>query len=106
MTVDVDDAGGDEIAGAVDLQRPRWGLQSWAAARVDDAVAEDDRAVVEAPAVAVEHGRMADDGEHARVALVGRGIGILVDPDRRGELFGRLQRRARAKRERGGGNCD
>ena len=39
-------------------------------------------AIVDPPALAVEDGRAADHRRRARIALIGRRIGILVDPDR------------------------
>ena len=45
--MDVDDAGRDPFAGAVDLERPAGLGKLGPADRLDDAVGEDDRAVVE-----------------------------------------------------------
>ena len=65
--------------------------------RLDHAVGEDDRAAVDPPAFAVEHGRTADHRQRARIAMVGRRIRILVDPYRRRLLRRRRQLRAGAE---------
>src|SRR6185369_14577391 len=83
MAVNVDDTGGHELAGAIDLHRSRRRSEFGPADLLDHPVTEHDGTVGDLVAVAVDHRRMADDGQDAGIALVGRRIGILIDPDRR-----------------------
>jgi len=57
--------------------------QAGSADRAYDAVSENDGAVVPAPPVTIEHGRVANDRRNARITHVGGRVRILVDPDRR-----------------------
>ena len=85
----------------VDLLRARRRRQFRPADRLNDAVGDDDGAVVDLPPLAIEHRRVADDRRHARIADVGRRIGILVDRDRRRPL-GFPPARAGGQQERSG----
>ena len=103
MAVDVDDPGGDELASAVDPGEAFGNGKVRAADRDHLAFAQQDGAVVDPRARAIEHRRADQRGGGARIGLVGRGVRVLVEAGGRVEL-GRGCRlrpaRARARPQR------
>ena len=102
VAVDVDDPGRDPLAGAVDdvgVRRDRK-IGDRAADRHHLAIGEQHAAMVDPPALAVIDGGVADQGRHARVRRIGRGIRVEVDLDRLGQLGGRRRHRARPRQQR------
>ena len=100
MAVDVDDTGRDEFAAPVDLGRTGGAREGRPANRLNDAVGKDDRAVIDLPPLAVEHGRVADDRRDAGIADISGWIRVFVDRDRR--CLGFFPARAAGQQECGG----
>ncbi|MCY1172326.1 hypothetical protein D9M73_124590 [compost metagenome] len=76
MAVNIDDAGGERLAGAIDDGRARRGRDALAQLH-DLAIGEQHRAIVDPPAFAIEDGDMGDERRHAGIGLVGRGVRIM-----------------------------
>ncbi len=105
VAVDVDHPGGDELAGAVDPRVARRDREIRAAYADDLAVGEQHRPVVDPPAGPVIDRRADQRGRHARVGLVGRGIGrvgIVVGARGLRGIAGPFGGCARGQRRRGG----
>ena len=98
MAVDIDDPRSHIFACPVDLDRPGGGGKIGAADSLHYPVAEHDCAVVDPLAVTIEHGGVADDGQRAGIAHIGRRVRVLVDMHRRREPgLGRKRGAARQK---------
>src|SRR3546814_7570063 len=73
VTVDIDDAGRHPFARRVDHRRAFGNREVAAADRLDPPVRQPDRATVDAPALAVEHGRAPDHRDVRRRRPMGGG---------------------------------
>lgn len=86
MAVNIDEARRHPFTGRVDFQRSGGRGQIRAAHGLDHPVTENNRAVLDPPPVAVEHGGVANDGLDPRIRPVGRRVRIEIDVNWRRRL--------------------